>query len=68
MGQRGTTVGEGGIQKLNSEENEGNSFLTGQNKLNSENGGYFIKACRGKLGKSYLILRRNSFLKFFRRK
>lgn len=41
MGQRGTTVGKGGIQKLNSEENEGNSFLTGQNKLNSENGGYF---------------------------
>lgn len=41
MGQRGTTVGEGGIQKLNSEENEGNSFLAGQNKLNSENGGYF---------------------------
>lgn len=42
MGQRGPTIGEGGIQKLNSEENDVNSFLTGQNKMNSENGDFFL--------------------------
>lgn len=31
-----------GIQKLNSEENDVNSFLTGQNKMNSENGDFFL--------------------------
>lgn len=42
MGQREAKSRKGHLKIENSEENDGNSFLTGQNKMKSENRDYFL--------------------------